>query len=144
MALPAPALPTLKDELDRKVFETIEYLVSAVHKGRMTQAQVSASLDTLFMAVSGLVDNDFINIITEAQNVAGSDKSVVKRHFVLPDRDIIQTISWIPGTSTLTTCQREGGMATGGAVKEFDSVAKAAQAFYRIGESFEKKGWVEL
>ena len=104
----------------------------------------SASLDALFMAVSGLVDNDFINIITEAQNVAGGDKSVVKRHFVLPDRDIIQTISWIPGTSTLTTCQREGGYATGGAVKEFDSVAKAAKAFRVIGEGFEKKGWVEL
>lgn len=144
MALPAPALPTLKDELDRKTFETIEYLVGAVHKGRMTKAQVSASLDALFMAVSGLVDNDFIDIITAAQDVAGSDKSVVKRHFVLPGRDIIQTISWIPGTEKLTTCQREGGMATGGAVKEFDSVAKAAQAFYRIGESFEKKGWVEL
>lgn len=140
----APALPTLKDELDRKVFETIEYLVGAVHKGRMTKAQVSASLDTLFMAISGLVDNDFINIITEAQGVVGNDKSVVKRHFALPGRDITQTISWIPGTEKLTTCQCEGGYATGGAVKEFDSVAKAAQAFYRIGEGFEKKGWIEL
>ena len=144
MALPAPALPTLRDELDRKVFETIEYLVGAVHKGRMTQAQVSASLDALFMAVSGLVDNDFINIITEAQNVAGGDKSVVKRHFVLPDRSLIQTVAWIPGTEKFTTCQRENGYAVAGAVKEFDSVEKAARAFARLGDGFEAKGWIEL
>ena len=87
MTAVAPVIPTLKEELDRKVFETIEYLVSAVRKGRMTQAQVSASLDTLFMAVSGLVGSDFIDIITEAQSYVGTDKSVVKRHFVLPDRD---------------------------------------------------------
>lgn len=144
MALPAPALPTLKDELDRKVFETIEYLTGAAHKGRMTKAQVSASLDTLFMAVSGLVDNDFIDIITEAQNVVGGDKSVVKRHFVLPDRNIIQTVAWIPGTEKFTTCQRENGYAVAGAVKEFDSVEKAARAFARLGEGFESKGWIEL
>lgn len=144
MALPAPALPTLRDELDRKVFETIEYLVGAVHKGRMTQAQVSASLDALFMAVSGLVDNDFINIITEAQNVAGGDKSVVKRHFVQPDNNIIQSVSWVPGTDKFVTCQRKNGYAVGGAVKEFDSVEKAARAFARLGDGFEAKGWIEL
>lgn len=144
MALPATALPTLKDELDRKTFETIEYLVGAERKGRMTKAQVSASLDTLFMAVSGLVDNDFIDIMTEAQKVVTGDKSVVKRHFVLPDRAIIQTIAWVPGTDKFTTCQREFGHATGGAVKEFDSVEKAGRAFAKLGEGFEAKGWIEL
>lgn len=144
MALPAPALPTLKDELDRKTFETIEHLVAAERKGRMTKAQVSASLDTLFMAVSGLVDNDFIHIITEAQTVVGGDKSVVKRHFVLPDRGIIQTVAWVPGTDKFTTCQRDDGHAVAGAVKEFDSVEKAARAFARLGEGFESKGWIEL
>lgn len=137
-------LPTLRDELDRKVFETIDYLVGAVARGRMTKAQASAGLDTLFMAVNGLVDSDFINIITEAQSVFNCDKSVVRRHFVLPDRNIIQSVSWIPGTDKFTTCQRENGYAVAGAVKEFDSVAKAGQAFERIGEGFEKKGWVEL
>lgn len=144
MALPAALLPTLKDELDRKTFETIEYLVGAVHKGRMTQAQVSASLDTLFMAVSGLVDNDFIDIITAAQDVAGSDKSVVKRHFALPGSDIVQTVSWVPGTEKITSCRRESGMATGGTIKDYDSVAIAAKAFRVIGDAMEKKGWVEL
>lgn len=144
MSAVAHALPTLKDELDRKVFETIDYLVSAIHRGRMTKMQVSASLDALFMAVSGLVDNDFIEIITEAQKFVAGDKSVVKRHFVLPDHDIIQTVTWTPGTNKLTTCQRNSGYATGGAVKEFDSVEKAAKAFRVIGEGFERKGWVEL
>ena len=138
------ALPTLKDELDRKVFETIEYLTGAAHKGRMTKAQVSASLDTLFMTVSGLVDNDFINIITEAQTVVGGDKSVVKRHFALPSSGIIQTVSWVPGTEKIVFCRREGGFATGGTVKDYDSVAIAAKAFYASGDVMEKKGWVEL
>lgn len=138
-------MPTLKDELDRKVFETIEYLISAERKGRMTKAQVSASLDTLFMAVSGLVDNDFINIITEAQTVVDGDKSVVKRHFILSGRGIIQTVAWVPGTGKFTTCQRNlvRGRVTS-AVKEFDSVEKAARSFARLGDGFESKGWIEL
>lgn len=138
------ATPTLKEELDRKVFETVEYLVNAVKKGRMTPSQVSAALDTLFMAVNGLVGGDFIEIFTEAQSVVGGDKSPVKRHFALPGKDITLSVSWTPGSSDFASCQRESGYATGGAVKSFDSVADAANAFWRLGDHLEKKGWVEL
>lgn len=144
MALPAPALPTLKDELDRKTFETIEYLVGAVHKGRMTQAQVSASLDALFMAVSGLVDNDFINIITSAQEHFCGDKLVVKKHFYNPADGEILTLMWSPGQSKIMTCRRTDGLATGGGVKDYDSVADAADIFNGCSANFERKGWIEL
>lgn len=143
MALPAPALPTLKEELDRKVFETIEYLVGAVQKGRMTQAQVSASLDTLFMAVSGLADNDFINIITEAQRVVGGDKSPVKRILMNQETAELVVITWTPGEATVTVSKREFGWATGGSVKDCDTPAKAARFVNAVAENFEKKGWVE-
>jgi hypothetical protein len=60
-------LPSIQDELSRKVHETLEWLLVGVERGRITKEQCSFGLDTLFMAVSGLVDKDFIKIITEAQ-----------------------------------------------------------------------------
>ena len=144
MTAAAFELPTLQEELDRKVFETIEYILAGSTKGRMTKAQASASLDALFMAVNGLVDQDFINIITEAQTVVGGDKSVVKKHFYNPADAEILTLSWIPGDSKITTCRRADGIAIGGAVKDYDSVADAADIFNGCSVNFEKKGWIEL
>jgi hypothetical protein len=144
MAHPASVIPTLREELDRKVFETIEYLIAGVKKGRMTKDQASASLDTLFMAVSGLVDNDFINIITEAQNFVGGGQSVVKKHFYNPADGEILTLSWSPGQSKITTCRRTEGLATGGSIKDYDSVADAADIFNGCSPNFERKGWIEL
>lgn len=144
MAAAASVIPTLKDELDRKVFETIEFLVNANHRGRMSKAQVSASLDTLFMAVNGLVDKDFIDIITTAQETVGGDKSAVKKHFYNPDDGEILTLSWIPGDSKIATCRRIEGQATGGGVKDYDCAADAANIFNGCSANFERKGWIEL
>jgi hypothetical protein len=144
MGQPASVIPTLREELDRKVFETIEYLIAAVKKGRMTKAQVSASFDTLFMAVSGLVDNDFINILTSAQEHFCGDQSVVKKHFYNPADGEILTLMWSPGQSKIMTCRRTDGLATGGGVKDYDSVADAADIFNGCSANFERKGWIEL
>lgn len=68
-------LPTLREELDRKVFATLEHLFHQVKTKRITVEQFSFGIDTLFMAVSGLVDDDFIQIITEASRLCEKHKS---------------------------------------------------------------------
>jgi len=139
------AVPTLREELDRKVFETIDFLVGAASRGRMTREQVAASLDTLFMAVAGLVDRDFVNIITAAQQTVGLLRQpTAKRYFALPDTDTVRVVSWVPGFARLTFCKYESGHATDSEVREFDSASAAAQAFERVGAIFEKKGWVAM
>jgi hypothetical protein len=58
--------PSIKEELDRKTIETLEYLISKRETGEITQDQICTGLDVLFMNVNGLVDDDFINLITAA------------------------------------------------------------------------------
>ena len=68
-------VPILQDEVNRKAIETLSYLTTAVHHGKITPDQFSTGIDALFMAVSGLVtDKDFIFLITEAQNIIDKEK----------------------------------------------------------------------
>lgn len=137
-------VPTLREELDRKVFETLDWLINAESRGRLTKEQVSAGLDALFMAVSGLVDNDFMTIITAAQEQSAGPQSAVKRLFHHPSADEIVTITWRPTETRVTTAKRLDGLAVGGTVKDFDTPALAARFVRDIGAGFDKKGWIEL
>jgi len=69
-------VPVLQDEVNRKAFEALSYLTTAVHHGKITPEQFSTGVDVLFMAVSGLVtDPDFIHIISEAQYIIDKEKN---------------------------------------------------------------------
>ena len=68
-------VPILQDEVNRKAFDALSYLTTAVHHGKITPDQFSTGIDVLFMAVSGLVtDPDFIYIISEAQGLIEKEK----------------------------------------------------------------------
>jgi hypothetical protein len=142
-------LPTLREELDRKVYETLEWLIVGHEKGRLTKEQVSMSMDVLFMAVSGLVDGDFIHIITEAQNEFQTNKSVVKRHFHAPEANATITFSWVVGESNVVVTKREFGLETGVAIKrsvvrDCDDAAKARAYLEERSNELLKRGWIEL
>lgn len=68
-------VPVLQDEVNRKAFDALSYLTTAVHHGKITPDQFSTGVDVLFLAVSGLVtDPDFIHIISEAQSLIDKEK----------------------------------------------------------------------
>lgn len=60
------SMPTIKEELDRKTLDTLEYLITKREAKEITREQISTGLDVLFMNVSGLVSEDFIELITAA------------------------------------------------------------------------------
>lgn len=59
-------VPTVKEELDRKSLEAIERLILQHRHGEISDEAYSVGLDTLFLTVSGIVSEDFIEIITAA------------------------------------------------------------------------------
>jgi hypothetical protein len=147
-------LPTLREELDRKVYETLEWLIVGHEKGRLTKEQVSMGMDVLFMAVSGLVDGDFIHIITEAQNEFQTNKSVVKRHFHAPEANATMTFSWVVGESNVVVTvvtKREFDLETEtgvvikrSVVRDCDNAAKARAYLEERSNELLKNGWIEL
>ena len=72
---PKNEVPVLQDEVNRKALDTLAWLVMSVHHGKISAEQFSTGVDTLFMAVSGLVtDKDFIHMIGEAQYILEEDR----------------------------------------------------------------------
>ena len=134
-------IPTVQEELDRKTFETLEWLFSAVQRGKLTQDQFSTGVDTLFMAVSGLLGQDFIDLITAAQKEC-TGAPALKRVFVKGNEILV--VEWTVGTTRVTVGKRVDGLATGGQIKDCDSTLDAKNAFEALCRVVSNKGYQEL
>jgi hypothetical protein len=132
-------IPTLQEELDRKAFETLEFLCYGVEQGRITPEQFSTGIDVLFMTVSGLLRNDFIGLVTEAQKLCPSEPLVLKRCF--SDGTALMKVEWTVGSDRVSMGRPFGGKS---AVKEFDTAREAKNWFAAIGGSLEAKGYKEI
>ncbi|MFT4064349.1 hypothetical protein [Paraburkholderia sp.] len=131
-------VPTLQEELDRKAFETLEYLTWSVDQGRITAEQFSTGVDVLFMTVSGLLKKDFIDLVTEAQKLCPSEPATLKRSFT--DGAALMTVTWVVGADTVSM-GRFGGKC---AVKEFDTAREAKNWFGAVGALLAAKGYKEI
>lgn len=135
-------MPTLQEELDRKTFETLEWLFSAVQRGKITRDQFSTGVDTVFMTVSGLLGKDFIDLITAAQKECNFEAPVQKRVFVKGNE--ILAVEWTVGTTRVTVGKRVNGLAAGAQVKDCDSTQDAMNAFEALCRVVANKGYQEL
>lgn len=70
------SLPTIKQELSRKSIETLEYLVNERKRGQITNDQYSVGLDVLFMTCNGIVESDFIDLVTLAGEEVEAPKPI--------------------------------------------------------------------
>lgn len=131
-------------ELNRKTFETLEWLLSGVDRGRITEEQFSVAIDALFMTVSGLVEGSFIEIVTEAQEQCSKCNFQLKRMFHHPDEAEIIKLTWTPGDSHVSTLKLVLGQAASGKVTELEDSRAAMKVFRTTGKILEKKGWIEL
>jgi hypothetical protein len=131
-------VPTLQDEIDRKSFETLEWLTHSVSQGRITADQFSVGVDVLFMTASGLLKKDFIDLITAAQELCPKEPLILKRYF--SDGHAL-VVEWTVGTDRVSM----GRVSTGAkAVKGFDTSREAKEWFQAIGGTLESKGYKEI
>lgn len=57
-------LPTLYEELNRKTVDTLVWLTEQQDRGTLTPEQVNAGTQALWMAVSGLVSRDVMELLS--------------------------------------------------------------------------------
>ncbi len=144
-ALPQEDLPTLREELDRKTFETLNWMITGHAKGILTADQLSMGVDTLFMAVSGLVDKDFIGIITSTQDmVKGNPAMPVRRVFRSTAQDATVIFVWKPGSFGIGMQRYEGSTLVADTGKEFPEREQARDYVLKVHEALGKKGFIEL
>lgn len=62
------AIPSIRDELQRKAFEHLERLVVQLDRGEINEAMFDAGVRAIWACVSGLVDEWLIDTISEIRD----------------------------------------------------------------------------
>ena len=135
------ALPSLQDELNRKAFQTMEWLSNASDKAKISEAQFSTGVDALFMATSGLVDAGILALVSQASQIAGKGSAEVKRHFI--KGDTIVTLCWVWDDAQVTVTKRQNGARQKQQVSA-DSPAQARGRFNTMAQALLARGFEEL
>jgi hypothetical protein len=136
-------LPTLQEEIDRKAFETLEWLTHSVAQGRITAHQFSTGVDVLFMAVSGLLRKDFIELVSEAQALCPTSAIELKRVFSRAPgfrNASLLRVAWTAGEDRVLMGEAHGAPR----VMNFDTAREAQDFFNGVGEKLTPKGYKEV
>ena len=135
-------LPTLKEEIDRKSMEAALWLYESVTAGKITAAQFSTGLDALFMAVSGLANQDVFELITEGSEQAAQAEDRQRRVFIKGD-SLVQ-ITWKAGNTFIKLEMWAAGVARPERVMDFASPAIAFKQFNKLADATLANGFTEI
>lgn len=133
--------PTLKEELDRKSFATVEWLYSSLERGRITPSQFSTGLDALFMAVSGLTNDGVIDLITAGSGAASKEVAKIRR--VLLKGDSTMVLTWVAGSELFEATSYRSGVKRGTQTTPLESPAKAKLALDSAAQHLLARGYME-
>lgn len=133
------AIPTLKEELDRKVSDTLDWLLRRHKAGAISNEACSVASDALFMAVSGLTNDDLVTVITAIGSYLPSNKpNMQARIFKKAEQGKTLAVCWTPDQCEFVI-HADGTQKR----KAFDTPEQAKQAFDRVGEMLSKGGYQE-
>lgn len=141
-------IPSLKEELNRKTFETVERLVNDRAFCKATDAQYDYGIEILWGTVAGLVDKDFMDIAANMRLTSRDESFVTRAHLrnakgdsvVLENghKGVIRMTVYRAGSHVPTKREtidlREESQATQQADLKFNELALKLEAngFYRI------------
>lgn len=135
------ALPSVQDELNRKAFQTMEWLTNAFDKAKISDAQLSTGIDALFMATSGLVDGEILALVTQASTLASSAPEQVRRHFIMAGTII--SLTWRVDDSMVTIVKRQNG-SRHEQVLETGTPAQARVRVHSLAKALLARGFEEM
>lgn len=151
MTQTAHELPTIQEELSRKAIDTLEELLRKEKQGKINKAQLDVALDTLFSTVSGMVDEEFIDLITLASDeVKSHDQSYIDRRLFVNEDDRLVVVCHPINSSavTLLTDPHYDGLWAKVVEKDFSESAIPEEAAKkhaeRIVRNLKLKGFKEL
>lgn len=131
-------VPSLQEELNRKVLNSLSGLVDGYAKGKLTKEHLSVGADVLFEAVSGLVERDFIKMITEigdmTKDVQKTERSVLqmKKTIVILTRQLdtpkIDLLKIVDGVSDAKQYS-------------YDSNSEASRRYQGMLQTMTNNGW---
>ena len=135
-------VPQLRDELNRKSFETVEWLFTALDGGRITKEQFSTGIDALFMAVNGLANADVTELMTEADYQLRNEVVEVRRAFM--SGSTVVSMRWTVGETTVSVTTYRNGLYYKRATKPYETAKAARAALDQFETALIAKGYLKL
>lgn len=133
----------LKHELDRKAFETVEWLIGGFNAGRLTPEQLSTGLDALFMAVSGLADDGVVDLITAGSEITKLIEAPTLRHCMLKG-DKVVALTWTVASEQIEIVAYTSGVETSRQAKIYDTAKLACAAMQKAADKLAVFGYTKL
>lgn len=99
-------VPSIREELSRKALNTLQSLLIDRERGVLTEAQFGAALNVLWDTVSGLVDREFMDLISMVK-VNKNDPSYRRRTMLVCREHWILTT--VDPVALSVTVHRDGG-----------------------------------
>lgn len=134
----APAgIPTVKEELDRKLGDTLDWLLGKHKQGGISDEALSCATDALFMATSGLANEELTTVMTAVGSYLPSNKPAYQTR-VFRNGAKLLIARWRPGESEVRFLTELADRKT-----SYDSPQDALNAFKNLHVKFGERGYVE-
>jgi hypothetical protein len=134
-------LLTVREELNRKTFSTVEWLCSRVETGQLSPQQFSTAIDAVWSTAAGLVDDSILEVVTTAEAIAGKDPATLRRVFHKDGRTALA--QWIVGQERITLTEH-GPAGKKEKTLNTDTPVQALQALDKLAVKLVQAGWEEL
>jgi hypothetical protein len=134
------AVPTVREELNRK---TVEVLTTACQKtdvGRLPKRDLALIGQTLWQVTSGLVDNEVSHLVAVAADAAIAEP--MKRHFI--GKGTVRTVAWFPERAGYVVLSRDPNGQVLNTNKRSADVGEREVELSNLFAALEKAGYREL
>lgn len=102
-------IPTIREELDRKIALSLDWLIASRSNGKITDEACSVASDAIFMAASGLVNDAFMEVITSIGSwLDGEQNRPALCHVFLTPEGKTLTVTWRPGADVVSLITADG------------------------------------
>lgn len=138
-------IPSVRDELERKLLDTIKDLVERRQNAMVSPEVFSNCVDVLIDTVSGLVSRNTMEIISELETLARNDRpnvpESIRRHYLSKSGQIV-VFNWKIGYGHFQIQIWEGQAMTSVKNVKCADAARAYQMLLDSCETAKSKGWV--
>lgn len=139
-------VPTIEEELERKVSETLGEALRQLQTGETSREGARASLDALWGATAGLVSKEMMEIIADAKDAVDMEEVVPRRRLFqrgasfivldLPEQSRMTVSAFMTLASGKTITRRFG--------EEDDTLRELKGKAVKAANSFLENGYTEI
>lgn len=135
-------LPTTRDELDRKTFDTIEWLLASYDKNCISATQLRTGVDSVFSAISGMVSESIFELVSAASvDVAGA-QDCVKR--VILGKVETYILKWLVGESSFSISAFKDRVEIKKIEQCCETATEAKNLFNKLADNLINVGGIEI